>query len=1371
MKAFIKVLSEHRLLVKIALVISAVVCCASQASADEAAAVNAILSQGGGQWEAVAIKKDVLSAVPSEIEGRPVLTSRGRHATLTCANVPQATSEIKLVFRFTGKEANEGGALRLLLGEKMPDAKEPPVRISATWRPDRGHLGWFLWLPEMSRPLRGNITADGIGPRSLNWDEDFRRIIEAEQVKLKGFDEQWVTMRLQILDGRLRLYISDQLLTEQTIDPAKLNLIAPATVQVLPHTALAYLSAEPIDQPPAGYEPLPLRSHLNARQIGKTKLKDNALHSSADKPLIVNGVPFDVPARDEDGNDHIDLGNSWVPGARLSGRSSTRGRTIIGRWAGAPAKDPMRVQMAIPTARYRAVHLLAAADGDTDELPIVTAQFYRNQRGFPQNFTTKQPVPEFFDSRATGIKVATADGKTAQLHHITIPVAPGKLAAFEGVTDLELELTKQVEIYRAYPDPMYYSWHGAGLPSSVRVFAVTLEKPDVEMSVTPGAFADTWTAPDSPNYNIKLTNHTEAARKVLLSIRTKSYFSDQTTEQKQTVTVPANGDKTINIKIQPPCHGYHDLTVQMNDSNQLWNEERGLVYLHEDTRERGDWQPGRGPIFGFWNWRGGHNTPTGVQQTDLMGRAGAESSSGSFESQGARHTDEERAAARKWGMITFKAFGGGDHYITARFAGTLKSEGMEKAKTQFIEQMKKAKTAESDINRPELISFFPEPHIGVLSYGTPPQYYGDPPLEMNSDEEAKFQMFLKGFVEGAKILKEHYPNVKAMLPHGDPTFPIPFVTRSKEARELFDGISVDIPVFERMPEQQIHQVSLHRMYFCRDGLNKVGITNPTLAMYEGPSRSAYIGALSDQQLADFSVRDSLILYAYGVDRQTGGWAPFESGSYWGEQHYGGGICHRLPRGTPRPAYAAFGTMTRHLNRKNYTGWLPTGSLSTYAMQFTHYKTNKKMHVFWIIRGKRPITLNVADGAKVAVYDLMDNKIEPPVNNGKVTFTLSSSPVWVYGLTGNEKITLGDPDHRDVAPAKDAVKLASVGDGTWRQSTERDEAYEDSFISWVKRFPGKMKVTQANAPAKAGGKALAVKLDPKQDRMQKIMPYYTTLEPAKPITIKGKGTYLGLWVKGSDDWGRMIYSVRDAKGERWISVGKAGAWNCDDIMNWSAFAFNGWRYLRFELPANTPWDSYREPGTVWWGSYSKGDGIIDLPLKLEKIIIERRSHAMYVTDPQPAHGHDALIGDLYVEYEDETDMSDETVRLSRIRMAVPKDVPDLGNPITKLAEAGTLTPTKITHITTPEHHADGTRCHVHFDVAADAVTYDVWASPYKDGRGAIKLGKKWKESGQMIRGLRPDTKFYLFAVFTDKDGNTSKPSSAFEIELKDMFGMK
>jgi hypothetical protein len=347
---------------------------------------------------------------------------------------------------------------------------------------------------------------------------------------------------------------------------------------------------------------------------------------------------------------------------------------------------------------------------------------------------------------------------------------------------------------------------------------------------------------------------------------------------------------------------------------------------------------------------------------------------------------------------------------------------------------------------------------------------------------------------------------------------------------------------------------------------------------------------------------------------------------------------------------------------NYVKAIDTGSATTFCLQFKHYKTGELLHVFWTVRGARTVVLEVPTGGTITAYDQMDNAMVPAslintplqrgVNKNVRSFTVSTSPCYVWGLKDDAKITLGAPDHSDSKPAKDSTHLANLGDGLWKMSVDRDEDYENVHLEFIKKFPGKMSVQPVAAPKESGSKALAVHLE-KQVKERKTMPFYTTLVPPKPILIPGKASHLGLWVRAASDWGRVVYCLRDAKEERWLSVGKKGEWNVDDVHCWSAFNFDGWRYLSFELCGYQPYDCFRDMGTSFWGYYGKGDGIVDYPLTLEKIIVERRTHVIYLDDLRPANPEDVLLADLYAEYEKPADKSDETVRISRLRMTPGK----------------------------------------------------------------------------------------------------------------------
>ncbi|MCM8759440.1 MAG: hypothetical protein NC906_06690, partial [Candidatus Omnitrophica bacterium] len=632
------------------------------------------------------------------------------------------------------------------------------------------------------------------------------------------------------------------------------------------------------------------------------------------------------------------------------------------------------------------------------------------------------------------------------------------------------------------------------------------------------------------------------------------------------------------------------------------------------------------------------------------------------------------------------------------------------------------------------------------------------------DEEKSFSTQLEKFLLGARAVRKEWPDVKILLPHGDPHYTAIFLRLSPEARELIDGVGLDLPGFERTPEQPVHQVVLNRLYPILQDIRKYK-PNPYLVVVEGTCISSADYDTSFEDQANIATRNFLVLIGYGINNHASSNAPFDCANYWGENHYGGGYCTRLPLAMPKLAYVSYATLTRHINRCNFVRYVPTGSTSTYCQEYKHYKTGKLVYVLWTVRGKRPVTIKLEPGQEVEVYDMNDNPMVLKEKNGVATFYIGQSPVYLEGLKKEIELVLGEPDHSDSAPSRNAIKLANIGNG-WKISKIRDYEYENNHKLQIERFPGEMSIAGEKVDKKYGGKALRIRLE-KQKIDRRVMPYYTTLVPPKPITIPGKATHLGLWVYAASDWGRVIFMLRDAKGEKWISVGTKDDWNCDDIRTHSFFCFDGWRYIKFQMPSNAPYDCFRELGSSWWGSFG-GDGIVDLPVRLEKIIVERRSWVIYGNELIPAKDEDVLLGDLYAEYASSEDMTDKAVKLSNIRMPVPQGIPVLENPIKNLEQTGVLPSVKILSVQDPEHMPDGTRCNIYFQEASDAKSYDVWVSVYPDGTAAVKIASNLTKSGSLIQGLKPDTDFYLFIVYKDIEGKQSKPSQPFRVKLKNKF---
>jgi hypothetical protein len=218
-----------------------------------------------------------------------------------------------------------------------------------------------------------------------------------------------------------------------------------------------------------------------------------------------------------------------------------------------------------------------------------------------------------------------------------------------------------------------------------------------------------------------------------------------------------------------------------------------------------------------------------------------------------------------------------------------------------------------------------------------------------------------------------------------------------------------------------------------------------------------------------------------------------------------------------------------------------------------------------------------------------------------------------------------------------------------------------------------------------------------------------------------------------------------------------------------FNFDGWRYLTFELPGNAPWDRFRKAGTNWWRF--SDDGIVDLPLTLDAIIIEQRTHALYVNDIQPVKSDIVVLGQIYAEYEKPADATPEAVRLASLRMPLPENTAPLANPIATLADEGVGKPTRLKQLTEPSHQYDGTRMHIHFEPVSEAAKYYLYCGPYEDGRGAVNMTPAGLQNGQLIRGFRPGIPLHFWIVWEDKDKKLSKPSPVHTEVLVDNFKEK
>ncbi|HOK79535.1 MAG TPA: hypothetical protein PK303_02930 [bacterium] len=1297
----------------------------------------------------------------------PVLaTAKDGYVSITGKEIYNVPCEYNFSF-YLQPEKPYGSSINISAGcAELPDKTKQEFNASVSASANANYITYsFSIKPETAKAKSGLLYFQAVSSSDINlsWPEEIRKNIEWMVASAPKINETLHNLRLVITKTYYRVYVDGRFVGQFSI---KGGIDGSGTVKLTMYYGAKLVDmkiskASEIDE---RFFPLELTGFVNRFAVVKgCGLAKGEIENLKEK-LKNEQIPFIVPSPQK-GNDHIDLSTSWTKFGAIKGYIAANFGTFGGRWVSADKIDSSRFCMYVPYARYKALHIIGTFDGEKYHIPVITAQFYRPNAGHPMNFAGKVPVYWAKSGAEKVYPVKLSNGQKINLFHVVIPIDPGAMDWFSDLDRVGLELTKEVKPYRAYPDPLEYSWHSAGLPSGVHIYAATLEAVKTDIDIQPDAIGHVWTAPLKPSYTISVINKTNTPKNVRLTVSTSDYDGIDRSEQSQTISLSADKKPVIvKIPLNPKRYGLHYLNVKCSSGNETYVCSRNFAYLHPDTRERGNWSEGKGPIFGYWNWSGGHDTPDLKTELIVMAQAGAETNLQTYRTA----SPEIRKLAQELGYVSHAAFDGGVIYVNSFAYANAKyydPKNPEATQKWLIEELKKYKVEESPINKPEYILFFPEPGIGPITYGVWPTHYNEPDYQLSESEQKSFQMQLEKFLLGAKAVRNQWPDVKILLPHGDPHYTALFLRFSPEARQFIDGVGLDLPGFERTPEQPVHQVVLNRLYPILQDIKKYK-PDPYLVVVEGTCISSADYDTSFEDQANIATRNFLVLIGYGINNHASSNAPFDCANYWGENHYGGGYCSRLPLAMPKLAYVSYATLTRHINRCNFVRYVPTGSTSTYCQEYRHYKTGKLVYVLWTVRGKRPVTIKLDPGQSVEVYDINDNPKILKENNGTATFIIGQAPVYLEGLTKPIELVLGEPDHSDTSPSKISVKLGNLGDGTWKISKVRDSEYENTNKLQIERFPGEMTITQVKTDKKFGGKALSVHLE-KQSIDRKVMPYYTTVVPSKPITIPGKASHLGLWVNAASGWGRVVYVLRDAKGEKWISVGTKDDWNSDDIRTASFFCFDGWRYIKFQLPSSAPYDCYRELGTSWWGSYG-GDGIVDLPLKLEKIIVERRSSVIYGNTLVPANNADVLMADLYAEYENQFDSTQQAITLSKLRMPVPQGIPNLENPITIMEKEGVLPPVKILKVEDPEHMPDGTRCHIYFGEASNAKSYDVWASIYPNGIGAIKIASGIANSGALIQGLKPDTDFYLFVTYTDNEGKMSKPSQPLKVNLKNKF---
>ena len=1177
-------------------------------------------------------------------------------------------------------------------------------------------------------------------------DADLREEIEAAMSRVPPVKDTWFDLRVVVGPDAIQMYRDGYLVAER--QPAG-RIEGAVLIQLSANIRIASLVVRRLASQPDGFQPVRIDVQSNA----KFELKENCLPTGEE--VAINKVPFVFP-RTLTGNNHVDVSESLFHYRNKEGHYDANET-----WPAPQVGDPNRIRFAVPNRPYSRLWLVAAFDGKPNRVPVVTARFYRPNAGFAIDATANVPA---FDARRgekgmTPLPIKLANGKDANLWLLPIELDSVKIASeFRNEDFLSLEITKQVFPFRTYPDPANYGWFQGGLPSGVRIFAMTLEEAPIRLIATGNRWGNTYVAPETPVWRVSLENLFSQKTDARVRVTIVDPFG-KTNTYHRTVALDSHATTQSEIPITTQVYGLHQVRTDVeltgiSSKPNSFSQQGTLVQLPPDTRKAGP----TNSRWGLWNWAGTHVTNPNKEENLYINRAVGSRFCG------VRDND----LRRQWGVNS-----GPQHlcYGPEKWAEKDPYDPAEYQKFSDEIGKKAAKMLEDTPDIPSFSIFTETAITPLLTYGVPPEYIGEPELKLTEDEQKRYRAFLVTFKAAAEGVRKHAPKAKIALGWCEPYFAAPFL-KEKTPKELFDWIGVDSPQFERMPEMPIREVSPSRMWMLKEAMKKYGYEKVPVIHTESYYPSSHELALGHRGSADSYVRTAVLSLAQGTTTFANCWTLQDCAGYWGSQHYGCiGVLGREPEANPKPALTAFATMTRLLDAAQFDGFVPTGSQSAYCVRFAAH--GKKIYCLWSVRGIRSAELWLAKPEEQV--DVDENGNERPAGGAyssgvlRAVERLSPTPTWL--VTSDDAsvthVTLFGPE--DVQQVPKLTKLLDTLDRPWRYDSAEYGSYATNHWG-APRFAGPMKLDIVDSPERKS-KFWQVTLD-KPARERPLAAWYGVFLPEKPVEIPGRAHALGVWANGHSDWGRIVYEIVDAKGERWQSVGTRDDWNCDDVHSWSYFNFDGWRYIEFPLPNNEPGDNYRSADSVWWNH--NAEGVVDLPVKLTRIIIEHRTHNVYVDQLVEVPDRSVQLSTLTAVYDDAGAMTDAPIVQQRSAVNVIQiakiDAALLPNPIVELKQKGVGAAPVITKVAPPDHGYDGTRVEVTLQPIEGAKEYRVYVSAHESGTGAQPMGKSDKPLVLVTR-LRAEFPLYLFVTYVDKDGKESKPADPKRVLLKDDFPMK
>ncbi len=864
--------------------------------------------------------------------------------------------------------------------------------------------------------------------------------------------------------------------------------------------------------------------------------------------------------------------------------------------------NPESIILRLPKENFVAAHLLCVVEPDPAKVPALTLRLTRfgNHFGdsggrtdqaigdtaivFPTNPATDglpagmRVIGEVEVGRAKrGRWATTREPAKLPLYLVSVPLKTGAVSDLLGEDAPEfgrrndhwdLELTREIRTAVQFFNLQSCRIKPLGLPSAVHVIGLTLERSPVDVTVSASVKGNVFYLAEQPAFDVALVNRQE--RPVAITVACAiTDFDGRKSERQVTVQVPgshANGGwAQARIPLNLESLGYFDavVTATLADGREIWREPTSFALLPPDTRQAGDESP-----FGAWWFVGSHG---GCKRLDWMG-----------------------PLLMKLGMR---------HCCPGPFAAA---------------ELKPYKLSYSMANWPKakreaMLEKHPDIRFGMLFHekgipdttAVPPELLGQPKPELTPRAREAFDRYRKEAEEAATWYREKHPGVKLSFGNSPPGISLWFM-REGWPKQWVDCFAMEGVGAWMTPECPPRRGALQEVWFLSEMRKLYGYEEiPVSSGYEYITRCSQPGALTEREQAEYHVRDAIHALAYGYPSINIGLTDDSADSYYSTIYAASGFLRRNPLLTPKPGFVMYATMTLRLDGAKYVRPLDTGSRGLYALEFK--RGDRTVYPVWTVRGMRDLTFR-CKGGPAMLTDAMGNTRELPLANGRVTVPAATAPVYLVTAAPVEVEAAGRPEYTE-RPPEPASPVDDFADPSgWLVDAGRD-VYLETYAADQLYTQGVFVVRAVVDDAK--GACTEVEMQP-QPGVADLFARYLSLSLKTPVTIDREVSRIGMWVKGNACWGRVFWEFEDAKGERYFSAAnEQSGWDVSDWRSRSSINFDDWCFVSLTVPRRYP-GGYHGPNDRDW-SYSggDGDGIVQHPITVRRVVVALRDRQVYV----------------------------------------------------------------------------------------------------------------------------------------------------------------